>query len=278
MVDTAVAATLPEFKRRLATLVRDVDRTDGMERLERQRRATTLHTWTDHNGMWCLEGRFDPATGLTLANQLSAAVAALFAEATPDTAPTDPVLKQRHLQALALARLLTGNPGNVVATGRPEFVAVVDADSAASPAGPVVDWGLPVEIPAQVLAELAGTADVHAVVVRNGVVLHAPGQLDLGRTTRLANRAQRRALRALYATCCVPGCDVRYDNCKIHHLQWWRHGGRTDLHNLVPLCHRHHAAVHDRGWTITLGPNRELTLTLPDGTIHNTGPPSRRAA
>ena len=32
------------------------------------------------------------------------------------------------------------------------------------------------------------------------------------------------------------------------------------------------------GWTIELGPNRELTLRLPDGAIHSTGPPGRRTA
>lgn len=282
LVHVAEAATVPEFRRRVAMLVASLDRTDGMDRLERQRRATTLHTWTDHEGMWCLEGRFDPVTGVRLSARLDAAVHALFAEATPDTSPQDPMLKQRHLQALALARLLSGDGAGFATLGRPEIVVVVhtDADDTAGGAtgGPVVDWGLPVEIPAPVLADLAGHADVHAVVVRNGVVLHAPGQLDLGRSTRLANRAQRRALRALYATCAIPGCEVRFDRCKIHHVMWWRHGGGTDLDNLVPLCPQHHVAVHDRNWHIVLGPGRELTLTLPDGTIHNTGPPDRRAA
>ncbi len=121
-------------------------------------------------------------------------------------------------------------------------------------------------------------ADVHTVIARNGIVLHAPGELDLGRTTRLANTAQRRALRALYSTCTVPGCRVPYDRCKLHHITWWRNGGTTDLSNLAPLCTGHHTNIHHDGWTITLGPNRELTLTLPDGTIMTTGPPNRRAA
>ena len=75
---------------------------------------------------------------------------------------------------------------------------------------PVVQrWigGLPVEVPSRVLVELFGRADVHAVVVRNGVVLCAGGELN-GRSTRLSNRAQRRALRDLYATCAVPGCSA----------------------------------------------------------------------
>jgi hypothetical protein len=129
-----------------------------------------------------------------------------------------------------------------------------------------------------VLAELAGDVDARAVVVRNGVVLYAPGELNLGRTTRLANRAQRRALRAVYRGCAIPGCSVAYDRCRLHHLIWWRNGGATDLDNLLPLCTKHHGKVHHDGWVIELGPNRELALRLPDGTVHNTGPPGRRTA
>ena len=117
---------------------------------------------------------------------------------------------------------------------------------------PTVDWGLPVELPAEVLRRLFATADLHPVVVHGGVVLHAPGRLDLGRTTRLANRAQRRALRALYPTCAIPGCDTRYDLCKLHHITWWEHGGTTDLAQPAPLCVRHHHDVHDNGWHLTL--------------------------
>jgi hypothetical protein len=40
----------------------------------------------------------------------------------------------------------------------------------------------------------------------------------------------------------------------------------------------HHANIHHDDWHIELGPNRELTLRLPDGTIHTTGPPNRQTA
>ena len=36
--------------------------------------------------------------------------------------------------------------------------------------------------------------------------------------------------------------------------------------------------LHANGWKIELGANRELTITLPDGTILATGPPNRKAA
>ncbi len=124
---------------------------------------------------------------------------------------------------------------------------MIDAD-AAGRTGPVAEFSIPVEIPARVLATLAGDADIHTVVVRNGIVLYAPGELNLGRTTRLANRAQRRALRGLYRHCAIPGCSVAYDRCKLHHIIWWRNQGRTDLDNLLPVCSIHHAKIHHDGW------------------------------
>jgi hypothetical protein len=276
LVGVAANATVEQFRRRLGVEAKNIRRDDGIERLERQRRDTQLRTWVDGEGMVCLSGRFDPVTGRALTARLDNIVQALFAESTPDTCPTDPIRKQHHLQALALARIVDGHTNTV--SGRPEYVVVIDTSQPDGAGGPVVDWGIPVEVPHRVLAELIADGDTHTVVVRKGVVLHAPGRLDLGRSTRLANRAQRRALRALYATCAIPGCSVSYDRCKIHHITWWRRGGRTDLHNLVPACAHHHTKIHDDGWLIELGANRELTIRFPDGTIRNTGPPSRRAA
>ncbi len=85
-------------------------------------------------------------------------------------------------------------------------------------------------------------------------------------------------LRGVYRGCAIPGCSVAYDRCTLHHLIWWRNGGATDLDNLLPLCTNHHGKIHHDGWIIELGANRELTLRLPDGTVHNTGPPGRRTA
>jgi hypothetical protein len=207
--------------------------------------------------MWNLSVKFDPVTGVRVAARIDAMVQALFGDNTPDGCPGDPIEKQRYLAARAVARLLldealsdhhantddtsntdtsddTANPAprpSRPRTGRPEFVVVIDADAPGP--GPVAEFSIPVEIPARVLATLAGDADIHAVVVRNGVVLHAPGELNLGHSTRLANRAQRRALRSLYRSCAIPGCNVAYDHCKLHHIIWWRNNGRTDLDNLT---------------------------------------------
>ena len=279
LADVAAASTVEQFARRVALEARRIQADDGLDRLERQRRAVRASTWVDADGMWNVRGQFDPVTGVRLASKLSAGVEAVFAEQVPNGCPEDPVEKQKFLTGHALIALIDGTAG-VARPGRSEYVVVIDAD--ADPAthgpGPVAEWPIPVEVPARVLAELAGDADIHTVVVRNGVVLYAPGELNLGRTTRLANRAQRRALRGRYRGCAIPGCSVAYDRCKLHHLVWWRNGGATDLDNLLPLCTKHHGKIHHDGWVIELGAHRELTLRLPDGTVRNTGPPGRRTA
>ena len=275
LADVAAAATVDESRNGYRLEAARLQADDGLDRLERQKANTRLNTWVDAEGMWNLRGRFDPITGVKLAATLDGAVETLFAERVPERCPADPIEKQKFLAAHALARLLGGAASGK--PGRPEYVVVIDAD-ASGQVGPVAEWSIPVDIPARVLAELAGDADVTAVVVRNGVVLHAPGELNLGRTTRLANRAQRRALRGLYSTCAIPGCTVGYDRCELHHIIWWRNGGRTDLVNLVPICSKHHGKIHNDGWAIELGPNRQLTLRLPDGTTQSTGPPGRRTA
>ena len=61
----------------------------------------------------------------------------------------------------------------------------------------------------------------------------------------------------------------------MHHVWFWEHGGPTDLDNLLPVCSRHHHAVHDEGWTLKLLPDRALEVTLPDGNTMTTGPPER---
>ena len=294
-----------ELRRELNAEVRALEADGGTARLERQRRAARLHTWVDPEGMWRFDGRFDPETGLRLHTRLLATTQQLFAEQTPADAPDDPVERQAFLRARAWVTLIdptatttgpgsdstsTGHPtgtgtggrtaaraGSLIGTGPPELIVVVDT-TAPDPTGlPTIDWGLPVELPLDVLRRCFDEGHVSCVIVRNGVILHAPGTLNLGRTTRLANRAQRRALRALYPTCAIPGCDTRYELCKLHHVTWWEHGGTTDLANLLPLCVRHHHAVHDTGWQLKLTPDRQLTITYPDTTTHTTGPPRRVA-
>jgi HNH endonuclease len=249
--------------------------------------------------------------GVAINGRLAAAMAAMFANGLPAFAPDDPGERQDFLRALALIALTKGmraegsgrgrsatgsaeaddepeppDPNLAWAPfantgpprfGRAELIVVVDYTEPDANGRPQIDWGSPIDLPFKCVEELAKTAAIFKVVVRNGNFVDPEGELNLGRTTRLANRAQRRALRAMYRTCAVPGCNVPFAFTEPHHVKYWRDGGPTDLANLVPLCHRDHENAH-AGWTFALGPNRELTITLPDGRVLSTGPPKRSAA
>ncbi|MGZ4805112.1 MAG: hypothetical protein ACXV5U_01900 [Ilumatobacteraceae bacterium] len=274
LVLIAEQLTPDEFARTMRTEVRRLEGDgDAEARLERQRRAVRLNTWLDRDsGMGRWTALWDPETMVRLENRLDAQVDALFHDTQPPGCPTDLLEKQSFLRAHALLALLDGGGARL---GRPEIVVVIDTTTGSQP---VIDWGLPVELPRRVLDELATTARVHTMVVRNGTIIDAPGELNLGRSTRVANRAQRRALGALYPTCAIPGCGVRYSRTKLHHVTWWLHHGLTNLDNLLPLCVQHQHNIHHDGWHLTLTPNRTLTIQFPDGTIMTTGPPTRGAA
>ncbi|HEY3485356.1 MAG TPA: DUF222 domain-containing protein, partial [Ilumatobacteraceae bacterium] len=92
--------------------------------------------------------------------------------------------------------------------------------------------------------------------------------IDCGREQRTANRKQRRALRDMYRTCSIDGCDIDFDLCHIHHIQSWLNLGPTDLVNLTPVCSHHHHLVHEGGWFLTMTTDRVITLRSPDGQVH----------
>ncbi len=91
----------------------------------------------------------------------------------------------------------------------------------------------------------------------------APTQpLEVGRTTRVVQPAQRSALAVRDGGCVFPDCDRPLAWCEAH-LRHWLHGGPTDLANLALLCRAHHRAVHEGGWRLTRQPDGRLTATPP---------------
>jgi hypothetical protein len=92
----------------------------------------------------------------------------------------------------------------------------------------------------------------------------APTQpLEVGRTSRVVQPAQRVALAVRDNGCVFPGCQRPQAWCEAHHLRHWLHGGPTDLANLALLCRAHHRAVHEGGWRLARGPDGRLTAHPP---------------
>ena len=82
--------------------------------------------------------------------------------------------------------------------------------------------------------------------------------LDLGRTTRLFTRAQRKALRVRDQGCRAEGCAAPPAWTEAHHKDPWASGGGTDLANGVSLCGFHHHRAHDERYTTEYLPNGDV--------------------
>jgi hypothetical protein len=76
----------------------------------------------------------------------------------------------------------------------------------------------------------------------------------VGRESRTATKAQRKALAAAHQHCQFPGCRVDASRCEAHHVRPWERGGATCLTDLILLCSRHHHLVHEGRWRILADP------------------------
>jgi hypothetical protein len=79
-----------------------------------------------------------------------------------------------------------------------------------------------------------------------------------------------RQLRYRDRGCRFPGCGTNAFT-QAHHVQWWSHGGPTDLENLVLVCSFHHRLVHEYGWAIRRS-DAGVTWITSDGERYRAGP------
>ena len=138
----------------------EVRRLQGDDRA-RQKRSIRWRSWVERiSGMFRGDFACDSLNAVKIDKRIQDEVDRLFAERVPDECPDDPVEKQRYLAGLAVISLLLGNGGGV---GKPELVVVVDATQVDADGQPTVDWGLPVDLPEDVLRDVAARAKTHVV-------------------------------------------------------------------------------------------------------------------
>ncbi|OBI22077.1 HNH endonuclease signature motif containing protein [Mycobacterium sp. E2497] len=130
-------------------------------------------------------------------------------------------------------------------------------------AAPGVLPGVEGLVPAEVVAELAGSARLVPVSV--------PTQAEPRYTpsTRLADFVRCRDL-----TCRAPGCDRPAVDCDIDHTIPYNDGGPTHASNLKALCRQHHLLKTFWGWRDEQLPDGTLIWRLPDGHTYVTAPGS----
>lgn len=95
--------------------------------------------------------------------------------------------------------------------------------------------------------------------------------LGLGRTAREPSVWMVRQVRYRDRECRFPGCGSRQFT-EAHHVKWWRHGGRTELANLLLICSFHHRLVHEQGWSVRRDADGTVTWFRPNGKGYRAGP------
>lgn len=173
---------------------------------------------------------------------VAACQAALRVGALPDIGGLPP---QLHV-TIELAELRAESP-----TAQPS-----SREQRSGGAGYLVHAG---QVPTKLLRRLACDADVIPIV------LGGRGEvLDMGRRSRLATPAVRRALISRDGGCLFPGCTVPATWTEAHHVVPWYVDGTTDVNQMVLLCPYHHHAVHTGRWVVE-----------PEGPDHRPGPGQR---
>ncbi|MGP5507358.1 HNH endonuclease signature motif containing protein [Corynebacterium flavescens] len=95
------------------------------------------------------------------------------------------------------------------------------------------------------------------------IISRTQGPVDLYRFERFASVKQRTMLAAEHPTCAWPGCNTPAERGQFHHLTPWKHGGETNVVNLVTLCSYHNGINDDD----PNAPPRRGRLTRQGGTV-----------
>ena len=262
LVEASTTMTASEFSHLVTETAKSVVTDDGLSTFERQKRETFFKMRNEADGCLSVSGKFDPISASILKSKIGRLVESMFHSGDKEV-PVDvmPWIEPNdHRQAQALIALVNGASETFSdVPSRAEIVVHVDLETLKSGlhAGGTCRTALGADLPVETVRRLACEAEILPVVLDGRSV-----PIDVGRSKRLATVHQRRALEAIHPTCAIPDCEVIFDHCNVHHIEYWESGGSTDLNNMVPLCSRHHHAAHEGGWKLQLNPEtRELRVT-----------------
>jgi hypothetical protein len=223
------------------------DETEGVE-------ARSLTLSPGQGGMVWLRGLLDPEGGAAVRSALEALARPSGKEdrRKRDRRLGDALVESAH-------RLLDGGRLPQRATQRPHLQVTTTLETLLGRAGvPAADLEFsPMPISAKAVERLACDCKVTRILLGADSAV-----IDVGRSKRVINPAQRRALNVRDKGCRWPGCDRPAAWTSGHHLVHWVRGGSTDLTNLVLLCYRHHWMVHEGHWQLVKTDDGRL-LTIP---------------
>ena len=250
LVEAAKREDFGTFSRTLRDHQHEQSGDDGKSHLARQRKRRDLNFFKSiQDGMFILNGRFDPEAGNRIEAALAEEVRRQRNDDNGNGTADQPAFGQR--MADALENLVCADTGDRTPP-RATLILTADWDALNQKLADarLVD-GTP--LPVDEALRLACNADIVPAV------FNATSQdLWVGRKLRLATEAQRAALIIRDKHCI--GCGRSAVWCEAHHIEEWLTGGRTDIDNLVLVCKPCHHNIHDDGWTVHR--NRDGTYEL----------------
>lgn len=273
LVEVARRMARTPFARYLRDVIDRVRADGGMTRFERQLKASFASFKADDDTqMYRLFCEIDPVRGAEMFQAVQRRVDAMYQTkgATDGLSRNQVVLAALHgLICREPAAAGEGESDDDDLGGGPEIIVICDCQSLVSGAHEhtICETYDGIRLPVSFVRDMCAEAMLTVAIAG------ADGRiLKVGMAERLANRAQRRALRAKYRHCAHPDCTVPFVACRIHHVVPWERQGPSDLGNLLPLCFKHHHLVHEGGWRLTIDPDRTLHWYRPGGALYATTP------
>lgn len=253
LVEAARHQDFGTFSRTLRDHQHEQSGDDGKSLMAKQRERRDLSFFkSPDDGMFILNGRFDPVAG----NRIEAALAdeeRRLRNDKSDKAAADQATFNQRL-ADALENLVCAESGDRKPQGT-TLVVTADWDSLNQKLADarLLD-GTP--LPLSEALRLGCNADILPAL------FDTEGQeLWLGRKYRSATEAQRAALIVRDKHCI--GCGRSAAWCEVHHITEWFRGGLTDIDNLVLVCTSCHHSIHDDGWVVHRNKNGTYELRPP---------------
>ena len=278
MIEQAKKQPADSFDRILRNHI-EAQTVDPLADAKTQRGASTVKSWLDktsRRGHTHLD--LDLVRHEEVTNRIQRQMTQL-ANQQKDTG-TSNIKKDPKLAAEALYQLVCGSPRHSISPSdthrkAPAADLIVVVDETTLRTGPhkksVMQTETGTQLAAETVSRLACDATIRKVKVDSAGIA-----IDVGRKSRTATDAQWAATKAMYSACAWDGCEQPIGWCQLHHIQYWRNGGKTNMNNLVPLCNHHHHEVHEGGWTLKLGKNRALEHYKPDKSLWKTTKPPNR--
>lgn len=234
------SATDPRETRHVLQVIADAqDGEHGHLSHMAQRERRSLRLSARPSGMWRLTGLLDDVEGARLAEVLEQFSASRNAAVDPSE-----TLPQRR--ADALAAMAEAASSNHTPLGTSGLSVLIDAEDLPEAQRALLTDGSPITADTFDLL----TCTMTCMVIFGTKTSGGFTPLAMGRTRRRATMHQWGALIARDRGCIRCGRSPRY--CEAHHVLHWRHGGLTDISNMVLLCSRCHHDLHHGRFTISM--------------------------